>query len=160
MHKGENEKNPTLLKEKNADCEFYSMINQDYWRNHRESTISEPTSISRLETMDTKIEEAAKIIQLAVRRWLNKRLKDQLAKCQPYLNLPITEERAIKLQQEIDAWQHHHKNPPMTSDEFAELHHKARVTRCGYFIAKLLFLGSNGDIFGWFCNIFWSFLIL
>ena len=49
-----------------------------------------------------------------------------MAKSQPFLNKPITEERAMKLQQEIDAWQHHHKTPPMTSSEFAELHHKAQ----------------------------------
>jgi len=77
------------------------------------------------------------IIQTAVRRWLNKRIKDQLAKSQPLLNKPITEERAIKLQQEIDAWQHHHKVPPMTPDEFAELHHKAQL-RYAKFCQSLL----------------------
>lgn len=50
-----------------------------------------------------------------------------MAKSQPYLNKPITEERAMKLQQDIDAWQHHHKVTPMTSSEFAELHHKAQL---------------------------------
>ena len=34
---------------------------------------------------------------------------EHLCRCQPFLNKPITEERAIKLQQEIDAWQHHHR---------------------------------------------------
>ena len=32
-----------------------------------------------------------------------------MCRCQPFLNKPITEERAIKLQQEIDSWQHHHR---------------------------------------------------
>ena len=53
--------------------------------------------------------KAAKIIQYAVRRWLHKRLYDNLARSQPFLNLPITEERAIKLQQEIDHWQYKNK---------------------------------------------------
>ena len=97
---------------------------QDFWRHHKESTVSEPL----YEPIENYREHvAANKIQLAVRRWLNKRRKDQLAKSQPFLNRPITEERAMKLQQEIDAWQHHHKVPPMTSAEFADLHHKAQM---------------------------------
>jgi hypothetical protein len=59
--------------------------------------------------VDPKLDAAAMTIQFAARRWLNKRIKDQLAKSQAYLNKPITEDRAIKLQQDIDAWQHHHR---------------------------------------------------
>ena len=64
---------------------------------------------------DAKIEQAALTIQVTVRRWLTRRKKKNLAKSQPFLNKPITEERAMKLQQDIDAWQHHHTSPPMTS---------------------------------------------
>ena len=72
--------------------------------------------------------KAAKIIQNAVRRWLHKRLYDNLARSQPFLNLPITEERAIKLQQEIDHWQYKNKVPPMTTpNELGELHSKAQM---------------------------------
>ena len=77
---------------------------------------------------DTK-NEAAKIIQLAVRKWLTKRMYENLAKSQPFLNMPITEERAIKLQQEIDHWQYQNKSICLsyTPDELSELHNKAQT---------------------------------
>jgi len=98
---------------------------QDCWRSHKSSTISEPVEAEG--AIDPKIEQAALTIQIAARRWLTRRNREELAKSQPYLNKPITEERAMKLQQDIDAWQHHHKVAPMTSSEFAELHHKAQL---------------------------------
>ncbi len=59
--------------------------------------------------VDPKKERAANVIQLAVRRWMTRKSKEQMARSQSYLNKPITEERAIKFQQEIDAWQHHNR---------------------------------------------------
>ena len=58
---------------------------------------------------DPKRNRAASVIQQAVRRWLTKRTKEQMARSQGYLNKPITEDRALKFQQEIDAWQHHNR---------------------------------------------------
>ena len=75
---------------------------------------------------DTK-NEAAKVIQLAVRKWLSKRLYENLAKSQPFLNMPITEERAIKLQQDIDHWQYQNKVLPLAPNELTELHNKAQM---------------------------------
>lgn len=69
----------------------------------------DPQLASSMALVNEREATAAMTIQTSVRRWLNRRIKEHLAKSQPYLNKPITEERAIKLQQEIDAWQHHHK---------------------------------------------------
>lgn len=107
-------------------------LKKDYWRSHKDSTISAPDDHQdgpdESPKKDPKAEVAAMTIQLAIRRWLHRRRKEHLAKSQPFLNLPITEERAMKLQQEIDAWQHHHKAPPMmSSSDFAELHQKAQL---------------------------------
>ena len=74
---------------------------------------------------DIHKENAALAIQLAVRKWLHKRRRDHLAKSQPFLNKPLTEERAIKLQQDIDAWQHHHRvctNQDIMDIEFIGIH--------------------------------------
>ena len=81
-----------------------------------------------VESTDDEESKAAKTIQNAVRRWLHKRLHDNLARSQPFLNLPITEERAIKLQQEIDHWQYHHPSIMSTPNELGELHNKAQMS--------------------------------
>ncbi len=110
--------------------ETAAMKIQDYWRSHKESTTSEPPQQEIV--IDTVKEQAAIVIQVVIRKWLHQRLRANVVKSQRFLNLPITEERASKLQQDIDSWQHHHKIPPMTPTELADLHHRAQLRYAKY----------------------------
>ena len=82
-------KNKNLLKINKKPVLKINFTNlQDCWRSHKESTISEPSE--EIMPIDPKINQAALTIQVAVRRWLTRRKRNELAKSQPFLNKPIT----------------------------------------------------------------------
>ena len=143
--------------------QFQNMLCQSFANNsesktgkeYQESMKKESSSELLIHPNDIIKENAVRIIQVAIRKWLHNKRREHLARsycskirenskdkisilapfdnriiidfksnsfkysifsnframcrCQPFLNKPITEERAIKLQQEIDSWQHHHR---------------------------------------------------